>query len=380
MGKDGELTPLNVSFFGVGSKVKLLHSLSWSVTIYLDDLRTQLISYWTENPNLYAWIQARPILSQRFSASVSPLSDSEALWAFRFFLQPITYRLSNRDPPGPSDVYPAWFSRSFISLSLYSTESVKRRKKLHQELGKLLLLLSDINSIWAFNYMDKSWILDGKGIAKKVKNATLSSGKQVRDCGAVRQCPNCHYWIDNSDVPYEWPGLPVGVKFDPSDAELLEHLAAKCGVGNAKPHMFIDEFIPTLDTEKGICLHPPKVPRKTGASTHFFHRIANAYASGKRKRRKIQSEKNGETVRWHKTGRTKPVIDNGVQKGYKKIMVLYRSSRKGSKPVKSNWVMHQYHLGSEEDEKDGDYVVSRISYQQKKRETNNDDHVDNQKN
>lgn len=40
-------------------------------------------------------------------------------------------------------------------------------------------------------------------------------------------------------------------------------------------------------------------------------------------------------------------------------MVLY-----GGKAVKTNWVMHQYHLGIEEDEKEGDYVVSKIFYQQ----------------
>lgn len=40
-------------------------------------------------------------------------------------------------------------------------------------------------------------------------------------------------------------------------------------------------------------------------------------------------------------------------------MVLY-----GGKNVKTNWVMHQYHLGTDEDEKEGDYVVSKIFYQQ----------------
>jgi hypothetical protein len=59
-------------------------------------------------------------------------------------------------------------------------------------------------------------------------------------------------------VSPEWPGLPVGVKFEPSDAELLEHLAAKCGVGNSKPHLFIDEFIQTLEGDKGICYSHPK--------------------------------------------------------------------------------------------------------------------------
>lgn len=79
-----------------------------------------------------------------------------------------------------------------------------------------------------------------------------------------------------------------------------------------------------------------------------------------------------EHVRWHKTGKTKAVIENGVQRGWKKIMVLYKSSKKGSKPDKSNWVMHQYHLGTEEDEKEGEYVVSKISYQQQKQTDKND--------
>ena len=45
-------------------------------------------------------------------------------------------------------------------------------------------------------------------------------------------------------------------------------------------------------------------------------------------------------------------------------MVLYMSVAKGGKTEKTNWVMHQYHLGTEEDEKDGEYVISKIFYQQ----------------
>ncbi|XP_074309315.1 SUPPRESSOR OF GAMMA RESPONSE 1-like [Silene latifolia] len=225
--------------------------------------------------------------------------------------------------------------------------------------------------------MAKSWLVDCRGIAKKVRHATLSSSVQNLDCGAKRECPKCHHWIDNSDVTYEWPGLPAGVKFDPTDAELLEHLAAKCGSEDAKPpHVFVDEFIPTLETDKGICYtHPKYLPgaSKDGTSIHFFHKTANAYASGQRKRRKIETEENEKTVRWHKTGKTKPVLDNCVQKGCKKIMVLYSSSVKGSKPVKSNWVMHQYHLGTDEDEREGEYVVSKIFYQQNKLNDIHDD-------
>ncbi|KAK6280505.1 hypothetical protein POUND7_020772 [Theobroma cacao] len=224
----------------------------------------------------------------------------------------------------------------------------------------------------------RSWLIDSRAIAKKVKNASWSSSIRITDCGSNRECPKCHYCIDNSDVTPQWPGLPAGVKFDPSDAELLEHLAAKCGVGNSKAHLFIDEFIPTLEEDKGICYtHPENLPgaNKDGSSVHFFHRTINAYATGQRKRRKIQNQHNSneEHVRWHKTGKTKPVIENGVQKGWKKIMVLYKSSKRGCKPEKSNWVMHQYHLGAEEEEHDGEYVVSKIFYQQQKQNDKNDD-------
>lgn len=68
-------------------------------------------------------------------------------------------------------------------------------------------------------------------------------------------------------------------------------------------------------------------------------------------------------------------MEKGNLKGCKKIMVLYGSSVKGSKPGKSNWVMHQYHLGTEEDEKDGQYVVSKIFYQQLKQLVERDNPV-----
>ncbi|CAD6255154.1 unnamed protein product [Miscanthus lutarioriparius] len=48
------------------------------------------------------------------------------------------------------------------------------------------------------------------------------------------------------------PGLPAGVKFDPSELELLEHLEQKVGLGDSRPHVLIDEFIPTIDNDEGI--------------------------------------------------------------------------------------------------------------------------------
>ncbi|KAL8210927.1 hypothetical protein R6Q57_005364 [Mikania cordata] len=227
--------------------------------------------------------------------------------------------------------------------------------------------------------MAKSWIVNGTSIARKVKTSSLPAAHQIKDCGANRECPQCHCTIDNSDVAVDWPGLPIGVKFEPTDAELLEHLAAKCGVGNEMPHQFIGEFIPTLDVDEGICYkHPEDLPgaRKDGNSVHFFYRITNAYTTGQRKRRKIFQESSlTKDVRWHKTGKTKVVMQNGVQIGCKKIMVLYGAADGGLKQHKLNWVMHQYHLGTVEDEKEGQYVVAKIFYQSQNEVENVDNYV-----
>lgn len=117
---------------------------------------------------------------------------------------------------------------------------------------------------------------------------------------------------------------------------------------------------------------------RDGLSRHFFHRPSKAYTTGTRKRRKIQTEcdnntqgssSSGET-RWHKTGKTRPVMVNGKQKGCKKILVLYTNFGKNRKPEKTNWVMHQYHLGTHEEEKEGELVVSKIFYQTQPRQCN----------
>lgn len=102
-------------------------------------------------------------------------------------------------------------------------------------------------------------------------------------------CPRCGHKIDRK---LDWVGLPAGVKFDPTDQELIEHLEAKVRPGGeAAAHPLIDEFIPTIEGEDGICYtHPEKLPgvSKDGLSRHFFHRPSKAYTTGTRKRRKIQ--------------------------------------------------------------------------------------------
>ncbi|KAL6882554.1 hypothetical protein ACP4OV_011244 [Aristida adscensionis] len=173
-------------------------------------------------------------------------------------------------------------------------------------------------------------------------------------------------------VSLVWPELPAGVKFDPTDMELLEHLQGKSNLPNSMAHVLINQFIPTIQESEGICYtHPENLPgmKMDGSSCHFFHKISNAYASGPRKRRRINNSDHtlcDENIRWHKTGKSKPVCDdNGVQKGWKKILTLHAGSKRGgSKKIdKTGWVMHQYHLGVDEAEMDGEFVVCKVFYQ-----------------
>ncbi|GAU23519.1 hypothetical protein TSUD_39980 [Trifolium subterraneum] len=147
----------------------------------------------------------------------------------------------------------------------------------------------------------------------------------------------------------------------------MSHLLAKVGAGDSEPHPFIDEFITTIEEDNGICYtHPQHLPgvSQDGSVAHFFfHKAVKAYSSGGRKRRRLFDQDFGE-LRWHKTGKTRRIFLDGIQKGCKKIMVLYTTPSNGEKAEKTNWIVHQYHLGREEDEKEGEYVVSKIFYQQ----------------
>ncbi|KAE8810593.1 NAC domain-containing protein 8 [Hordeum vulgare] len=199
-------------------------------------------------------------------------------------------------------------------------------------------------------------------IAAVIKNPTHPPPSQI-------ECPNCKYHID---VLSQWPGLPAGVKFDPTDLELLEHLEGK--VGRAASHEHIDDFITTIEEAEGICYtHPENLPgiKVDGSNNHFFNKISNAFDVGKRKRRKISNS--DHTVcdghfRWHKTGKSKSILDNnGVIKGWKKILVLHMGSKKGGDEDEIfNWRMHQYHLGVDQDENHGELVASKVFRQSKK--------------
>ncbi|KAH7373843.1 hypothetical protein KP509_17G077400 [Ceratopteris richardii] len=211
--------------------------------------------------------------------------------------------------------------------------------------------------------------ITGRTFARKVKDPNYTANVQTR-------CEYCGNEMEKTQLQ-DWPGLPAGVKFDPGDREILEHLSAKMGLHGRKPHPFIDEFIPTLTEEDGICYtHPENLPgiRHDGTSTHYFHTQTKAYTTGTRKKRKIQCRDYGE-IRWHKTGKTRPILENGIRIGFKKIMVLYMSTGKKAKQEKTNWVMHQYHVSVNEEEQ-GELVVSKVFYQTQPRQAGGKDNVE----
>ncbi|CAL5096239.1 unnamed protein product [Urochloa decumbens] len=210
--------------------------------------------------------------------------------------------------------------------------------------------------------------------------AVAAAGKKAAASLAVlvKMCPSCGHraqYEQETTTIQDLPGLPAGVKFDPTDQELLEHLEGKARPDSRKLHPLVDEFIPTIEGENGICYtHPERLPgvSKDGLVRHFFHRPSRAYTTGTRKRRKVHSgdgdDGGGGETRWHKTGKTRPVVSNGRPRGYKKILVLYTNYGKQRKPEKTNWVMHQYHLGSDEEERDGELVVSKVFFQTQPRQ------------
>lgn len=48
----------------------------------------------------------------------------------------------------------------------------------------------------------RSWLITGRGVAKKIRNAPHCSSRPISELGAEAQmeCPNCKHVIDNSDV------------------------------------------------------------------------------------------------------------------------------------------------------------------------------------
>ncbi|XP_048566878.1 NAC domain-containing protein 75-like, partial [Triticum urartu] len=158
------------------------------------------------------------------------------------------------------------------------------------------------------------------------------------------------------------PVLPVGVKFDPTDQELIEHLEAKVTPDSTRSHPLIDLFIPTIDSEHGICYtHPEKLPGITlsGLRKHFFQRNSRAFKRVTWTPHKKQSKCSMHAM-WHNTSNTLPVVVNSRQTGSKKVLVLH--TNKNFDQQRTDWVMHQYHLGDLEQEKERELVLCKIFY------------------
>ncbi|XP_072991464.1 uncharacterized protein [Typha latifolia] len=199
----------------------------------------------------------------------------------------------------------------------------------------------------------------------------LLSGCLSSSLSATKKCP-----VDVADKRVQggtfqkWPGLPRGVKFDPSDGDLLWHLLAKVGNEKALPHPFIGEFINCLDEENRFgYIHPQKLPgiKQDGSASYFFHKAFKRYNVDNGKLQKIGNDY-GSDISWRKIGKTKPVAMDGSKQGCKKVFVLYTNRTKDKKPEKTNWIMHQYHLGTVGEEGEGEFVVSKVFYQLRSRE------------
>ncbi|KAF8031176.1 hypothetical protein BT93_D0396 [Corymbia citriodora subsp. variegata] len=216
---------------------------------------------------------------------------------------------------------------------------------------------------------------DARAIILSTNNPRDDDADDDKSLPPTITCPSCGHSLPlfyQRGIVHDLVGLPAGVKFHPTDQEILEHLEAKIMGNVSKIHFLIDQFIPTLEGDDGICCtHPERLPgvSKDGQIRHFFHWPSKAYATGTRKRRRVQKNADESETRWHKTGKTRSVLVGGVVKGFKKILVLYNNYGRQRKPEKTNWVIHQYHVSKSEEERDGELVVSKVFYQMQPRQS-----------
>jgi hypothetical protein len=77
---------------------------------------------------------------------------------------------------------------------------------------------------------------------------------------AADTCAHISSQFQETTTIQDLPGLPSGVKFDPTDQEHLEGKARPAESRN-KLHPLVDEFTPTIEGENGICYtHPERLP------------------------------------------------------------------------------------------------------------------------
>ncbi|KAK9077514.1 hypothetical protein SSX86_005851 [Deinandra increscens subsp. villosa] len=139
---------------------------------------------------------------------------------------------------------------------------------------------------------------------------------------------------DSSSMSSQQPQLPPGFRFHPTDEELVVHYLKKKAAAAPLPVAIIAE----VDLYK---FDPWELPDKAAFGEqewYFFSPRDRKYPNGARPNRAATSGY------WKATGIDKPVFTAGGRQkvGVKKALVFYGG--KPPKGVKTNWIMHEYRL------------------------------------
>ncbi|KAF2574273.1 hypothetical protein F2Q70_00005877 [Brassica cretica] len=113
--------------------------------------------------------------------------------------------------------------------------------------AKKAMALDKVAELWVVDpkrAKRRSWLVDSNRIATKIKNASAPSGVEQQSYKTLSQL--VLYFFQEVD---DWPGLPRGVKFDPSDPEIICHLLAKSGLSGLSSHPFTNELISAVNQD-----------------------------------------------------------------------------------------------------------------------------------
>ncbi|KAI3706282.1 hypothetical protein L6452_23911 [Arctium lappa] len=137
--------------------------------------------------------------------------------------------------------------------------------------------------------------------------------------------------------------LPPGFRFHPTDEELILHYL--CRKSKATAEIVTVAQPPSIIADIDLYKHDPwELPEMALFGTrewYFFTPRDRKYPNGSRPNRVTG---NGY---WKATGADKPIkpkSDPNITIGIKKALVFY--SGKGTKGIKTNWIMHEYRLAN----------------------------------
>ncbi|KAI3680654.1 hypothetical protein L6452_35427 [Arctium lappa] len=138
----------------------------------------------------------------------------------------------------------------------------------------------------------------------------------------------------DSSTCSQYPNLPPGFRFHPTDEELVVYYLKKKASSIPLPVAIIAE----VDLYK---FDPWELPSKAtfgDQEWYFFSPRDRKYPNGTRPNRAATSGY------WKATGTDKPILSSGGDQkvGVKKALVFYGG--KPPKGIKTNWIMHEYRL------------------------------------